>query len=220
MLLAISTPLNPLTNRAGTLESTLYNRSIEGAATNMAGRGPRGANRSALLSAGYEAIATLGYRGATTNEICRRAGVSSGTFFHYFPTKEDLLLALLTETDPPSAQQSLTRVIDDVLALASDPLLPAFAREVSALTDLTRVAQTLTVEQQRRHRLITDAVEQERELGRIRSIDTETPVLRVEVILDGFESMLVTRPELDPGRLAEQVRNLIVDVLGWSEHTD
>jgi AcrR family transcriptional regulator len=146
--------------------------------------------------------------------------VSSGTFFHYFPTKEALLLALLTETDPPSHPQSLTGVIDDVLAVASDPLLPAFAREVSALTDLPRVAEALTVEQQRRHRLIADAVESERRIGRIRSIDTASLVLRVEIILDGFESLLVTRPELDPDRLAEQVRTLLADALGWGGSPD
>lgn len=29
-----------------------------------------------------------GFHGASTREICRRAGISSGLFFHYFPTKE------------------------------------------------------------------------------------------------------------------------------------
>ena len=181
----------------------------------MAGRGPRGAHRVALLGAGYEAIATLGYRGATTSEICRRAGVSSGTFFHYFPTKEDLLLALLTESEPPASDPTLAEVVEQTLAASSDPLLPAFAREVSALSDLARVHRALGVEQERRHRVLTEAVERERRRGRLQAADTAIPVLRLEVILDGFESLLVTRPELDPTLLAEQVRQLVFDALGW-----
>jgi AcrR family transcriptional regulator len=181
----------------------------------MPTRGPRGARRAAILAAGYEAIATLGYQHATTSEICRRAGVSSGTFFHYFPTKEDLLLALITETDAPADAPNLTDLIGEALAVASDPLLPAFAREVSNVAGAPRVARALTAEQERRHAMLTTAVERERDARRLRDADTAILVLRLEVILDGFESLLVTRPELDRHLLADHVQDLITDALGW-----
>jgi AcrR family transcriptional regulator len=49
----------------------------------------------ALLDATIEAIAELGYHGATTAEICARAGVTHGALFHHFDTRIDLVLAAL-----------------------------------------------------------------------------------------------------------------------------
>jgi AcrR family transcriptional regulator len=49
----------------------------------------------ALLDATIAAIADLGYHGATTAEICARAGVTHGALFHHFETRIDLVLAAL-----------------------------------------------------------------------------------------------------------------------------
>ncbi len=46
-----------------------------------------------LQEATIEALAALGYRGASTTEICRRAGVSRGAMLHHYPTKSELLAA-------------------------------------------------------------------------------------------------------------------------------
>ena len=51
--------------------------------------------REAILSAAYRQFATNGYDRTTTAAICREAGISSGTFFHYFPTKLDALVGVL-----------------------------------------------------------------------------------------------------------------------------
>jgi AcrR family transcriptional regulator len=51
------------------------------------------ATRGALLDATFDAIVELGYRGATTTEVARRAGVSLGALLHHFPTKADLIAA-------------------------------------------------------------------------------------------------------------------------------
>ena len=51
--------------------------------------------RLALLDATIEALAELGYVGASTTEIARRAGVSRGAQLHHFPTKHDLVSAAL-----------------------------------------------------------------------------------------------------------------------------
>ena len=49
-----------------------------------------------LLQATVDAIVELGYAGATTREICERAGVSQGGLFRHFPTRRDLIVATLT----------------------------------------------------------------------------------------------------------------------------
>lgn len=57
--------------------------------------GPR-ANRTVatILSATKDIFATRGYAGTTIDEIARVAGVSRASFYTYFPSKRDVLLAL------------------------------------------------------------------------------------------------------------------------------
>ena len=53
------------------------------------------ATRSRLLQATLAALHERGYAGTSTQEVCRRAGVSRGTLLHHFPTRIDLLVAAL-----------------------------------------------------------------------------------------------------------------------------
>jgi len=46
-----------------------------------------------LLESTVDAIVELGYDGATTREICERAGVSQGGLFRHFPTRLGLVAA-------------------------------------------------------------------------------------------------------------------------------
>jgi len=48
----------------------------------------------AILQAAAETFARLGYARATTNKIARRAGVSVGSLYQYFPHKDSLLATL------------------------------------------------------------------------------------------------------------------------------
>lgn len=63
--------------------------------TRRASRGP-GA-RAALLAAARELFLTRGYDGSSVDAINARAGLSKGTFYHYFRSKSDLLDALVDE---------------------------------------------------------------------------------------------------------------------------
>lgn len=49
--------------------------------------------RELLLEAATELIRTNGYTSTTVDDLCAKAGVSKGTFFHHFKTKEDLAVA-------------------------------------------------------------------------------------------------------------------------------
>jgi TetR/AcrR family transcriptional repressor of nem operon len=46
-----------------------------------------------LLDAALRTIRTKGYGASTVDDICHAAGVSKGSFFHHFTSKEDLALA-------------------------------------------------------------------------------------------------------------------------------
>lgn len=55
------------------------------------GRGrPRVSSKEVLEEAACELFLEQGYDGTTVAEIARRAGVSRGTFFNYFPAKSDV----------------------------------------------------------------------------------------------------------------------------------
>lgn len=43
-----------------------------------------------LLEASFELIRSKGYTATTVDDLCKKAGVTNGTFFHYFDTKEAL----------------------------------------------------------------------------------------------------------------------------------
>lgn len=51
--------------------------------------------RQQLLNIGLDQFIRFGYHGTSTRRICDLAGISSGLFFHYFPTKEALYLELV-----------------------------------------------------------------------------------------------------------------------------
>lgn len=75
-----------------------------------------GASRRELLDAAAAEFAALGYRGATVDSIVRRAGLSKGTFYWVFDSKDDAFRALLEERiDRP------VRAIAELIASADAP---------------------------------------------------------------------------------------------------
>jgi TetR/AcrR family transcriptional repressor of nem operon len=50
-------------------------------------------SRELLLEAATALIRTSGYTSTTVDDLCEKAGVSKGTFFHNFTSKEDLAVA-------------------------------------------------------------------------------------------------------------------------------
>lgn len=50
-------------------------------------------SKELLLEAATELIRTQGYTSTTVDELCAKAGVSKGTFFHNFDSKEDLAVS-------------------------------------------------------------------------------------------------------------------------------
>ncbi|MGB7414722.1 MAG: TetR/AcrR family transcriptional regulator [Thermosynechococcaceae cyanobacterium] len=48
-----------------------------------------------ILKGAQDAFLELGYEGASTDEIVRRAGVSKGTLYNYFPDKQTLFTVFI-----------------------------------------------------------------------------------------------------------------------------
>jgi len=68
-------------------------------------------NRALILAAASEVFAAQG-TSATTEQVARRAGVAIGTVFRHFPTKHDLLIAIMKDL--------LDQLTADVAALAQE----------------------------------------------------------------------------------------------------
>jgi AcrR family transcriptional regulator len=85
-------------------------------------------NRKRLLDAAVEVFAEHGLE-ASTAEIARRAGVGQGTVFRRFPTKDDLVAAIVVDR--------LGQITDAAAALLAHP--PADGRVLAFMADLARI---------------------------------------------------------------------------------
>jgi AcrR family transcriptional regulator len=54
--------------------------------------------RTQIFEAALKLFVEFGFHGTPTSKIAQEAGVANGTLFHYFPTKDDLIIALFKET--------------------------------------------------------------------------------------------------------------------------
>ena len=103
----------------------------------------REATRARLLTAAAEEFAQAGFERASVDAISLAAGYAKGTIYNYFPSKEELFLAVVEEalaqaaatTGPPppsaSAWERLAAVLADFCGWASqhDPLARVLVRE-------------------------------------------------------------------------------------------
>lgn len=116
------------------------------------------ARRLHIIDAGLTVISRHGYAGATTAAICREAGIGSGTFFHYFPTKDSLVVAILEEGagetreffDAQHGRSDASGVVFDwvhrSLADLGDPRAAGFIAAVSGLVGRDDIAAALAEE--------------------------------------------------------------------------
>lgn len=74
--------------------------------------------REAILDAALAVFGQLGFEGATLREIARKCGVSHQSLMHYFPTKQELLIAVLRRRD-----ERLRRHFDDPSGMAVGELI-------------------------------------------------------------------------------------------------
>jgi TetR/AcrR family transcriptional regulator, repressor for uid operon len=77
----------------------------------------RASRRGRILAAARGCFAAKGFHAASTAEISTAAGVSVANLYQYFPSKDDLVVAL--------CEDDLARDLESVLALAAGPSLAA-----------------------------------------------------------------------------------------------
>ena len=102
------------------------------------------ARRTAIQGAAAQVFAERGYTGATTAEICRAAGVGSGTLFHYFGDKRSIMISIFADDfavndeliaglDEEQALAEVWRLLDHLCHDADEPIVPGL---VGAMLEL------------------------------------------------------------------------------------
>lgn len=179
------------------------------------------ARRLVIIDAALTCFAAEGYDRATTSAICHEAKIGSGTFFHYFPTKLGLLLAILdlgTEenndwfaaqegrTDPA---QVITDYVEHAAAEMTDPRLPGFVRAVGAVMGQAEVAAALARDDAATKTGLRPWVAAAQRDGGFRtdlSADRLTDWLLA--VIDGYVGRLATTPSFDAALELETLTNL------------
>jgi len=102
--------------------------------------------RERLLRAGAQEFAQVGYAGASSDSISRRAGMSKATFYEHFANKEECMLALF-DMGAALVQEAMARAAGNAPTGDARERLKAGTRAfLGALAEHPEFAQTLLVE--------------------------------------------------------------------------
>ncbi|MGA9323526.1 MAG: TetR/AcrR family transcriptional regulator [Xanthobacteraceae bacterium] len=183
----------------------------------------------ALLEATARVLMKDGYDGASTNKIAAVAGVSIGSLYQYFPSKEALVAAVIDR----HMHEMMQAVRDALAKVATRPIEVAARELVSVMLDAHRVNPKL-------HRVLAEQTPRTGRLENIEAIDREAyalvrgyleahrdeldvadPDVAAFVCVTAVEALthaaVVRRPEIltdeKAGRLVEEVTRLVVRFL-------
>ena len=106
--------------------------------------GKHAARRDAILAAARTCFARKGFHQTSTAAICAQAGMSPGNLFHYFPTKQAIIAAIVDQEGRETAAYfagvqgnanafaALLDFMDLVLTLAADGDVAGLALDIAA----------------------------------------------------------------------------------------
>lgn len=130
----------------------------------------------AILTATAQVLVEEGYDKATTNTIARRAGVSIGSLYQYFPNKEALVTALCER----HMHETMRLLMGEIDGLQDAPLPEAIRRLIKVLLRIHAVEPEL-------HRVLIEQVPRLGGIGALAQLD--------RVIIDVIRSKLAQRQE-------------------------
>ncbi|GAA2039990.1 hypothetical protein GCM10009720_20590 [Yaniella flava] len=183
----------------------------------------RAARRTQIIDAGLTAFAKHG-AATTTAQICTIAEIASGTFFHHFPTKDMLVVAIVeygvTETkeffsarhtEPPL--QVITDFVDQNVEELADTRSAGVIQAIAAMVHRAPIAQALRAQEEVVKHLLASVVRNAQESHLVREdIDAERLAAWVLLIIDGYTGA-VAGGSIDNSKdailLHEQVRLLL-----------
>jgi AcrR family transcriptional regulator len=127
-----------------------------------------------LLQAAVELFSQLGYKGATTNKIAQRAGVSVGSLYQYFPNKKAMLVALFEKQFQSGVKP---------LGLAIEALGNTHRSLKEVIENLLNVLIQLHEPAPRLHRLLSEEVPKSKKMLEIQQASQNAAVTYVQKML-------------------------------------
>ncbi|HET6286413.1 MAG TPA: TetR/AcrR family transcriptional regulator [Amycolatopsis sp.] len=185
------------------------------------------AKRRAILDAAAWCFSEKGFEKTTTAEICRAAGISTGSLFHYFPNKRAVFVGIFEQDgDETAALLAAAGEIEDpwdaivhVVAHVSEQLLqPLAARLVlEVAAQCSRDAELAELVQGNDRILrdgLTDLVTRAAEAGRIDpGLDPRTVASWLVALVDAPLSRVILEPDLDPEAELAVMKELVTRFL-------
>ena len=121
---------------------------------------------AALLKATAHILVKEGYESASTNKIAETAGVSIGSLYQYFPSKEALVAAVIDR----HTEQMMQLLRDALAEVMQQPVEVGTRQLVKVMIDAHRVDPRL-------HRALVEQVPRVGRLENIRALDREAYAL-------------------------------------------
>jgi AcrR family transcriptional regulator len=187
------------------------------------------ARRLVIIDAALTCFAATGYAGTTTAAICREAGIGSGTFFHYFPTKQSLLLAILDLGTAETREWfSSRRPDEDALGVVeaylahtaeemSDPRLPGFVRAVGSVMGEPEVEAALARDADVVQAGLEPWIARGQAAAQVRTdLDAHDLTAWVLVVVDGFLGRLATHADFTADAQGRVLRDVVRRLLSAS----
>jgi len=183
------------------------------------------ARRLQIIDAAITCISRHGVDGATTAEICRTAGIGSGTLFHYFPTKESILVAVLEEDTSELVElfheqqavdgwAGVLTVVDRSARDAADPRTAGFVVAFLAHGAGPELAEALAANDSAMRRGLRGLLGRAQQEGTVRAdLPPERLASWVALLLDGFVGRVVTDPGFDVAGETAMLREVVERVL-------
>jgi AcrR family transcriptional regulator len=159
-----------------------------------------------LLEAALRVMSAKGYDGSRTREIAETAGVSEATLFKNFPTKRDILMALMKPFLATVVRPSLMASVKRVIEASADASLEDTLREIFR----DRVALIRA-----RGPLITTLVLEAIRHDELREIVQKQVMPEIVTMIDGVLGAAETRGEIAPRPRRAETRFILSAVLGY-----
>jgi AcrR family transcriptional regulator len=153
----------------------------------------------AVLKAAAQVFARRGYAGATTNHIAERAGVSIGSLYEYFPSKDALLVALM---------EAHLHEGEEVLGHAAAELSHGPAHLADLVRHLVRAMVALHARDRELHRVLFEEAPLSRRTRQV-LLEVEARITqRVELVLRSHPEVRVANPALAAAIVVQTVEAL------------
>jgi AcrR family transcriptional regulator len=137
-----------------------------------------------ILAATARVLVKKGFDGLTTNSVAEQAGVSIGSLYQYFPSKEALVAALIEQ----HIEQMNAAILSELTRVAQLPM----AQAVRAVIELTIRAHSVEPEL---HRVLTEQVPRVGRLARLAEADSICRRMVAGVLATRKDELAITDPD-------------------------